>query len=344
MVREIALQKDYLRGEKVESVYLGGGTPSILTADELKRLLSALSSWHDIAPDAEVTLEANPDDITPAMLQVWKDRGINRISIGVQGFQEAILEKWNRSHHADQAMQSLQLAQSFGFTNISADLIFGDPMLTDEEWVSNVHSLIRMGIPHLSSYALTVETGTALYHHILQGKSPAPDDAQSLRQYTLLQGILSQSGYEHYEISNFSKPGYESKHNTSYWYGIPYLGIGPAAHSFNRVSRQWNVANNPKYVHAIAEGQVPYEREELSPVMRYHELVMTGMRTSRGIDTIEIARLGPAFLNHFEKQAAKYMAEGKIERTDQGLYRLLPAYYFFADGIASDFFMSNSSN
>lgn len=338
LVREVGMRSGYLEGVKVETIYLGGGTPSVLTEKELNLILSEIYRHHVVADEVEITLEANPDDIDAQMLVAWRTAGINRLSIGVQGFQEDMLIKWNRSHQAAQGMASLLLAKEKGFDNISADLIYGDPILIDASWIDNVETLIRLDIPHISSYALTVETNTALHHQIEKGKVQPMDDEQSLRQYRLLQELLLANGYDQYEISNFSKPGYVSRHNASYWSGAPYLGIGPSAHSYNRLSRQWNVSNNPKYVHAIESNLIPCEIESLTPEKRYNELVMTGLRTADGIDTIRIHALGETFVSFLHIQIKKYMDEGKIKLLENRYYVLSRDQYFFADGIAADLF------
>ncbi|HJW28903.1 MAG TPA: radical SAM family heme chaperone HemW, partial [Saprospiraceae bacterium] len=278
--QEITLQADYLKGKKIQTVYFGGGTPSVLEIADLNLILNIVRQTFTVDDDAEITIEANPEDIDPEKLIGWKAAGINRLSIGVQGFQDAVLKAWNRVHDSAQALASLRLAKEAGFDNISADLIYGDPELTDEDWSGNIQKLIELQIPHLSCYALTVETGTALHHHILKGKSKPLDETQSHRQYVVLQKRMKENGYEQYEISNFALPGYKSRHNTSYWTGQWYLGIGPSAHSFNGVSRQWNVSNNVRYIKSIESGIIPFELELLSPEQRYNEWVMTGLRTS----------------------------------------------------------------
>ena len=241
MVVEIAMQAAYLDGQEIETIYFGGGTPSALPIEEIKQILGAIKDLHQIADDAEITLEANPDDIHADSVTQWKETGINRLSIGIQAFQDDLLAAWNRSHNAGQAMKAIALAQQAGIDNITADLIYGGPGLSDADWVSNIQRLIDADIPHISSYALTVETGTALHHQIEKGKSMMPDDDQANRQYAILQDMLTANGILQYEISNFAIPGFESRHNGSYWSGAHYLGIGPSAHSYNGDCRQWNV-------------------------------------------------------------------------------------------------------
>src|SRR5687768_13966567 len=340
LVNEVKLQSHYLNGQTVETIYFGGGTPSALPPGDIEKIINAIQSFYPVSSVAEVTLEANPDDIVPENLQAWKDDGINRLSIGIQAFQDGLLAGWNRNHLSKQAMDCIPMAQDAGFHNITADLIYGGHGLTDENWIQNIQTLIDFNIPHISSYALTVETGTVLAHQIKKGKTKQPDDEQANRQYSILQDILKGSGYEQYEISNFAKPGFRSKHNTSYWSGAHYLGIGPSAHSFNGQTRQWNVANNVKYTHALRHGKLPAEKETLTDVQKYNELVMTGLRTSEGISAKRLRQLNNGFENYLEKEAMPLVAEGKIILKEDGNYALRPEYYFFADGIAAELFYS----
>jgi oxygen-independent coproporphyrinogen-3 oxidase len=336
--KEIELQSRFLHGQQIETIYFGGGTPSAIPAEEIGLLLEAVGESHKLTSNVEITLEVNPDDVSSENLEQWSQHGINRLSIGVQAFQDEILQSWNRSHHGAQALASLTLAREAGFENVTADLIYGGPGLTDEFWRENINVLIDSGIPHLSCYALTVETGTALHHHILKGKSTAPDDDQANRQYAILQMMMSDHGFEQYEISNFALPGMESKHNRNYWTGVHYLGIGPAAHSFDGKSRQWNVSNNIEYIQALKDGVIPFEREELTQTQRYNELVMTGLRTAYGISQDHIKLLGETFLDYLEKQITPFVASGQIIKNDSGNWVLATDQYFFADGIAAGLF------
>lgn len=248
ILREIQLQQNYLDGLAVSSIYFGGGTPSILPEEDLQALLQALHQHFNITPDAEITLEANPDDLTAAKLAALKAAGINRLSIGVQSFHEEDLQWMNRAHNSQQATQCITLAQAAGFENITIDLIYGGPTLSDEGWAANVQQAIALKVPHLSCYALTVEAGTALDHFIKKKKMAAVDTDKAARHFEQLMQWMQAAGYEHYEISNFALPGWHSRHNSSYWQGKSYLGIGPSAHSFNGTSRQWNIANNTAYI------------------------------------------------------------------------------------------------
>ena len=339
---EIKLQSNYLEDLPVGTVYFGGGTPSALPPEDIARIYDAVMQYHPIEPQPEVTLEANPDDINENTLSDWKKTGINRLSIGIQAFQDELLQAWNRSHSGMQAADSLYLSKLAGFENISADLIYGGEGLSDEKWIHNIQVLLDAGVPHISSYALTVESGTVLAHQIKKGKAKSPDDDQGNRQYGILQNMLAAAGYEQYEVSNFCKPGYRSKHNTGYWSGAHYLGIGPSAHSYNGISRQWNVAHNIKYTHAISHNKVPFEVEILTDVQCYNELVMTGLRISDGIDMHRIRMLKKDFEQHLHTTIQPFVDEQKIYKKENGNYALRPAYYFFADGIAADLFILNT--
>ncbi len=344
MVREIELQADYLRGEPITTIYFGGGTPSLLTSLELNELLDMIRQIHQVTDDAEITLEANPDDIEVETLAAWKDVGINRLSIGIQAFQDALLTAWNRSHDRRQGILSLDMALAAGFENITTDLIYGGEGLTDEDWAYNIEQLTSRHIPHISSYALTVEKGTALHHQIDKGKVSMPDDEQSNRQFAFLQKVLEAKGYQQYEVSNFSLPGYASRHNTSYWEGAPYLGIGPSAHSYNGISRQWNIAHNIKYLEAMAEGQIPFDREILTEEQQYNEIIMTGLRTAAGINTDRIKKLGENYFSRLTDDIMQFNQrpgyEGAIVFTAAGHPYLRKEFLFFADGIASDLFLT----
>ena len=338
MVREMNLQSDYLEGQKLSTIYFGGGTPSAMPPEDIHVLLSTASENFQLLPEIEVTLEANPDDITNESVELWKKSGINRLSIGIQAFQDELLSNWNRSHSAKQAEQAIALAQQAGITNITADLIYGGPGLSDNDWQSNIDRLIDSGIPHISSYALTVETGTALFHQIKKSTTAAPDDEQDNRQYAILQEKLADVGFIQYEVSNFAKPGFESKHNTSYWSGQHYLGIGPSAHSYNGHSRQWNVAHNVNYINSLREGNIPFEKEELTEHQRFNELIMTGLRTTIGIDQTRLASLGKHYVDYLEEHIQPFSAKGQVIKNVSGNWMLKPSFFFFADGIAADLF------
>ena len=283
LLKETSLQKSYLEDDVVETIYFGGGTPSLLEIADLRLQIEKIRQTFPVAIDAEITLEANPDDITEEKLIAWKEIGINRLSIGVQSFFEEDLVWMNRAHNAQQAIDNLQLAIK-QFDNITIDLIYGHPLLTDEKWKQNVEQVISLNIPHISCYALTVEPKTPLQKMIKEQKKEDVNPEKQADQFTQLMNWLEEAGYEHYEISNFAKPGHRSWHNTSYWQGKKYLGLGPSAHSFNGTSRQWNVSNNSKYIKALNKNELPFEKEILTVTQQLNEYIMTSLRTKEGLD------------------------------------------------------------
>ncbi|MEM1220964.1 MAG: radical SAM family heme chaperone HemW, partial [Bacteroidota bacterium] len=256
LLREIDLRHDYLSDRQLRSIYLGGGTPSLLTGSELEQLFERIDQYFTIAPDAEITLEANPDDLSREYLSALAKSPVNRLSIGVQSFFAEDLAFMNRAHTAEEADRCIRLAQDAGFSNMSIDLIYGSPTTPLEHWIQNLEKSIALGVPHLSTYALTVEPKTALEHFVAKGKVPAPKDEHMEEQFMAMLDRLEAAGYEHYEISNWAKPGHYAVHNTSYWQGIPYLGIGPSAHSYDGQSRQWTIANNARYMAGLTDDQI----------------------------------------------------------------------------------------
>ncbi|MDB5012852.1 MAG: hemN 2, partial [Daejeonella sp.] len=251
LLSEIVLQKNYLSNQKVETIYFGGGTPSLLSANEIQTLVSTITEHYEVAEDAEITLEANPDDLYPQKVKELKQTLINRFSIGIQSFYEEDLKWMNRAHNSSEAESSIKRVQDAGFENITTDLIYGYPLLENHKWLNNIQKVIEMKIPHISSYSMTVEPATALASFINKGKQQPMNESQSADQLTMLIETLTGAGFEHYEISNFALPGRYSRHNSNYWKGVSYLGIGPSAHSFNGETRQWNVSNNSKYIESI---------------------------------------------------------------------------------------------
>jgi oxygen-independent coproporphyrinogen-3 oxidase len=283
--KELELRSGYLDHEIVETVYFGGGTPSILDTGDLMGIWDIVQKNYSLSRDLEVTLEANPDDLNLEKLKNLKDyTPINRFSIGIQSFHEADLQYMNRAHQSTEAFFCIENALKVGFNNLSVDLIYGTPTMNDEQWMYNLNTIFDFGIPHLSSYALTVEPKTALEHLIEKKKTVPVEEDHSARQFEILVESTSSKGYEHYEISNFCIPPHYSKHNTSYWLGKKYLGIGPSAHSFNGISRQWNIASNAKYIEGYESNQPLFEMEELSEKEQFNEYIMTGLRTKFGID------------------------------------------------------------
>jgi len=338
LLKEMGLQQNYLQQEVITSIYLGGGTPSLLEEDELQQIFKRLRALFTIAPDAEITLEANPDDISPVKLQAWKAVGINRLSIGIQSFFEQDLVWMNRAHNAVQARHCIVLAQEAGFGNLSIDLIYGTPVLTDEQWQENVSTAIAFNIPHLSCYALTVEPGTALQKMIIQHKKEDTDTEKQARHFLLLMDWLQQADYEHYEISNFARPGSRSRHNSSYWAGKKYLGLGPSAHSFNGSSRQWNIANNGLYIQSVEKNILPFEEEILTDTQRLNEYIMTSLRTQEGLDLNYTAlTFGENARQQLQTNSGKFIATEKLQLNREAL-QLTKEGKLFADGIAADLF------
>lgn len=333
LLKETDLQYENFQGETVSTVYFGGGTPSLCSVEEINSILEKLRSRFVIAANAEITLEANPDDIGPEKLEGWKQAGINRLSIGIQSFFEDDLQWMNRAHNARQARENLELAVS-NFENITIDLIYGTPGLTNEKWKQNVDTAISLGIPHLSCYALTVEPKTPLDKLIRQQRyAPVDPDKQS-EQFLLLMDWLVDAGYEHYEISNFAKPGFRSRHNSSYWQGKKYLGLGPSAHSFDGDARWWNIANNNKYIESVNKGLLPFEKEVLTPVQKLNEYVMISLRTAEGLD---LSKLDEPERHELLSGSKKYIANGTVV-LENGFLKLTKNGKLLADGIASDLF------
>ena len=333
LLKEIELQRDYFE-EKVGTIYFGGGTPSLLQIEDLRSQLEKIRAVFDVAPDAEITLEANPDDINEEKLTGWKKTGINRLSIGVQSFFEEDLKWMNRAHDTSQSVLSLQSAVSY-FDNITVDLIYGTPLLTREKWKHNVEQALQLNIPHLSCYALTVEPKTPLQKMINQGKAQDINPDKQSEQFLLLMQWMEEAGYEHYEISNFAKPGFRSRHNSSYWQGKKFIGIGPSAHSFNGASRQWNVSNNTVYIGSVNKGIVPFEKEELTATQKINEYIMTSLRTMEGLDLNKVER---QLSEHLIRQTKKYLDRGLLLQKNSSLI-LTKEGKLLADGIAADLFL-----
>jgi len=340
ILTELELQRDFLKGAPLSSVYLGGGTPSLLDISELVQIFDRIAGLHQLEPGAEITLEANPDDLTPEKLQQLRDyTPVNRLSIGIQSFSDTDLQWMNRAHNATHARACLEDALKAGFSDLTIDLIYGAPVTSDEQWAENLQTAIEYGIPHLSCYCLTVEEGTALHHFVGKGQQSPVDEEKAARQFEYLQREAERAGYEHYEISNFALPGRYARHNSSYWLGEPYLGIGPAAHSFDGENRQWNIANNALYINSLRDETIPFEREVLSTAQRYNEYVMTSMRTKWGTDKRKIAADFGEFTDLFQQGIQSYLESGHIEE-DKGIYRLSRMGKLLADRIASDLFVS----
>ncbi len=334
---EAELRNGYIT-ENISTIYFGGGTPSLLNVEDCRLIMDKLYSLFNIDAAVEITLEANPDDIDTEKLSSWKDAGINRLSIGVQSFFENDLEWMNRAHNASQAYKSIELAKQAGFENITIDLIYGTPNLTDEDWLHNLETTNKLGIPHLSCYALTVEPNTALQKMITQHKKENVDVEKQSRQFELLMQWTAENNFEHYEISNFAKSGFRSRHNSSYWQGNSYLGLGPSAHSYNRISRQWNIANNALYIKSIHEQIIPFEMETLTSTQKINEYIMTGLRTIEGVDLLHLKNLsGEKIVADIIHDAQKFIKQNLMERKNGSLV-LTQKGKLFADGIAADLF------
>lgn len=333
---EMAMRKSELPEAYFKTVYFGGGTPSVLEITEIQALLDTLKSYYAIDPSAEVTLEINPDDMSSDYLKGLKSIGINRLSIGVQSFQEADLLFMNRNHDATKALQALALAREVGFESLSADLIYGTPGLSDLQFEANIQTLLDYQVDHISAYALTVEPKTALHHQVKTGKAIAPDDDQTCRQFYLLKTKLNLAGFEHYEISNWALPGRYSRHNTAYWQGVPYLGFGPSAHSFEGLSRSWNIAANLPYAKAIEAGQRSFESEMLTPLDQYNEKVMTALRTMWGLDLKDLPK---NFQAHFIMAIAPFIKKGWVLCREDN-FTLTDEGQLMANHIASEVFLT----
>jgi putative oxygen-independent coproporphyrinogen III oxidase len=333
-------ENNYLSDEKIETIYFGGGTPSLLQIEDCRLIIEKIKNEFSIYADAEITLEANPDDINEENLSGWKEIGINRLSIGVQSFFEEDLRWMNRAHNASQAVECIELSLKKGFHNISVDLIYGMPLLTNEKWKQNVDKSVSFKIPHLSCYALTVEPKTPLQKFIQLGKVQDVNQDTQAFQFLLLMKWMEEAGYEHYEISNFAMPGYRSRHNSSYWQGKKYLGIGPSAHSFNGYSRQWNVSNNSIYIDSVNNNILPFEIETLTPMQQMNEYIMTSLRTAEGLNLNYIEnKWGKDATAVIRKEGKRFINAGKIE-SENNMLKLTKEGKLLADGIASEFFFT----
>ena len=338
ILQEIDLQKNYLPDKKLETIYLGGGTPSLLNQQDLGLFFEKINQIYEVADDAEITLEANPDDLTLNQLRMLKTTPINRLSIGVQSFSEEDLKFMNRAHNAAEAKSCIQNAQEIGFDNLTVDLIYGSPTTSDAQWESNVRQLIDFQIPHLSCYCLTVEPKTALGHFVKKGKVQPVDEEQSAQQFEVLMQMMQANGYDHYEISNFATPQHYARHNSNYWLGKSYLGVGPSAHSFDGKTRQWNVANNARYLRALNANQLNFEKEILSPEQQYNEYVMTALRTMWGADLEKIKTFGEHFLHHFSQKTDFFIQNKTMERKGR-FFILTKKGKLLADNIAMELFV-----
>ncbi len=344
LAKELQLRKDEFQFDAefpcIETIYFGGGTPSVLTVKEIQLLIDTVRQNYSVSQNPEITLEANPDDLSEENLTAFAAIGINRLSIGIQSFFEEDLKLMHRAHDSAQAKKCLELATRY-FDNISLDLIYGIPGMTNERWRQNIETALSFGIPHISSYALTVEPKTALNKLIQTGKVAEPKDEVAQEHFMILVETLEAKGFLHYELSNFGKENYFSRNNSAYWLGKKYLGIGPSAHSYDGVSRSWNIANNALYLKAIQKGELPREVELLSQEDRYNEYIMTGLRTIWGVSLIRIEQeFGTDYLNYLKQQSQKFIHDGLLIITD-GILKPTLKGKFLTDGIASDLFYLN---
>lgn len=336
LCQEIELQKNYLGNQPIETIYFGGGTPSILKIEELKQIIDTIHTHFDTDRLREITLEANPDDITKSNIIEWKNNGINRLSIGLQSFKAEDLKWMNRAHTVNEALNCVDLAIEYGIENLTVDLIYGLPNLTNEEWIHHIETVIKMGVQHVSAYCLTVEKGTALDKFVENGKIIPASENNQAEQFLLLLETLEKNGFSQYEISNFCKPGFESIHNSNYWKGVHYLGIGPSAHSYNGHSRSWNIRNNHSYMSSVESKISWFETEELSKNDIYNELLLTGLRTIYGVNLNQLNTILPPD-NDFHLQIEQLCKEQLMEK-DSSSIRLTKIGRLQADKIASDLF------
>jgi oxygen-independent coproporphyrinogen-3 oxidase len=340
--KELESRAAELNSEEITTIYLGGGTPSALLIDELKDLLTIIQQNYRISATAEITMEANPDDLSQAILSAIREIGFNRLSMGVQSFAESDLKLMNRRHGVMQALQSVKWAKRAGFSNISIDLIYGLPNQTLEEWERNVRIAVELDVQHISAYNLTYHEGTVFYDQLKKGILKELPDELSLQQFELLIQILKDAGFEHYEISNFCKPGLYSQHNSSYWKNKKYLGIGPSAHSFDLHSRRWNVSSITKYLHGLESDEPYYEAEVLSEQDRYNDYIITGLRTVWGISERFIeTEFAESYLIHFQDKLKKYIQSGHVISTPETV-TLSPEGLFISDQIMADFMVVES--
>jgi len=342
IIQEIELQKSYIK-QPIETIYFGGGTPSLLNEAQLSGILAAIHTHFNVAASIECTLEANPDDIVADKLAAWKQLGINRLSIGIQSFQAAALTWMNRAHTVEQSHAAIQLAMQAGIHNLSIDLIYGTPTLTDQGLMEDLDWIQQYQINHVSCYALTVEDKTALKKQIEKAQIEDVDPEKQARHFEIVTSKLMAMGMEHYEISNFAKPGFRSQHNSNYWSGKHYLGLGPSAHSFNTISRQWNIANNALYIQSIKHDQLNFEIEHLTEANRYNEYMMTSLRRMEGFDLDFIqATFGKSYYDH-SVAVINEMHTKAVFQQNENRYSLNKSAKFLADGIASDFFILESA-
>lgn len=338
LAKEMEMRKSESENEVVETIYFGGGTPSVLTSEEINFLIMKVYENYEVSENAEITLEANPDDLSIERIHELSNSKINRLSIGIQSFFEDDLKMMNRAHNAEEAKKSLAEAVKY-FDNISVDLIYGVPGMSNEQWKQNIETALSFGIPHISSYALTVEPKTALKKLIQAGKIAEPKDEVAQEHFEILVATLQSNGFVHYELSNFGKEDYFSRNNSAYWLGKKYIGIGPSAHSYDGISRSWNIANNSMYLQSIEKGELPNEIEVLSVSDRYNEYIMTGLRTIWGVSLDKVLNdFGQRYLDYLLVQVKRFVDDGMVSVKDN-VMKSTQKGKFLIDGIASDLFL-----
>lgn len=332
------MQENYLGDQSVETIYFGGGTPSLMNTDDIESIIKEIHLHWPVNQDAEITLEANPDDLNETALASWKDIGINRLSIGIQSLYNDELSWMNRAHNAEEALSALDKARNAGFRQLTADFIYGSSLMTDERWIATLEWISRQQIPHISCYALTVEPKTPLAKRKRTISEVETENEKQSRQFLMLMEALEKSGYEHYEISNFAQPGQRSRHNTAYWHGKYYLGIGPSAHSFNGSSRQWNISSNSKYIESLHNNILPAEKETLSNRQMLNEYILTHLRLKEGCNKNFISEnFGESYLRKIETSIQKFEKKGQLVINDD-CFLLSNEGKLFADAIAADLF------
>ncbi|WAC41316.1 radical SAM family heme chaperone HemW [Pedobacter sp. SL55] len=337
--KEIIFKKNRLAQQQIGSIYFGGGTPSVLPTAALQQILATIENHFSISSDAEITLEANPDDLTALKIAELRKLPVNRFSIGTQSFFNEDLVWMNRAHNAQEATDCIKRSQDAGFENLTIDLIYGYPLLTNEKWKTNIQTAIELQVPHLSAYSLTVEAKTALANAIEKGKQPDISDEQSAEQFMMLVDTVTASGFEHYEISNYSLPGKYAVHNTNYWRGVAYLGIGPSAHGFDGHDRYINIANNAKYMESLFKGELLETVEQLSSTDKFNEYVMTSLRTMWGLNLEKVASdFGKNYVDQIQKLMKNFVADGQL-LNEGNVIKLTNKGKLFADGIAAAFFV-----
>ena len=340
LLDEVRNRAPLLDGESVETIYFGGGTPSLLERTELGLLLQSVSDHCDVSTDAEVTLEANPDDLTKERATTLRHLGVNRLSLGIQSFHDADLQYMNRVHNSAQAKDALVIASEM-FDNVSMDLIFGTPTMTHRSWRKNLLLAIESGVQHISAYALTVEEKTALAHFIKTGKQKGPEETATAEQFEIAMELLSEAGYEHYEISNYARPGFQSRHNNAYWNGTRYIGFGPSAHSFDGQTRSWNVSNNARYIAMMKAGDATEDSETLTSSQRANEFIMTQLRTIRGCDIVRLRQLvSESQLDSTLKEVEALRADGLLDSRNGTIF-LTTKGKLLADGVIGRLFVVN---